>query len=239
MPSENSKATSQIFSWFEKMKGNYEKNLTAMIERFERNADKQNLRIDKQNTAHVESLQLSYNQQLTDKNQTIEHLNKEINFYKQQLSKQQETIEHLNGRYDAVMHTLLSETKQNSEFKNVVDEQNYNQTSDITPTLSIEGITEDQSEFYNTAMELRRDGDNGNAFILFEKAAKLGNTKSMGALARAYFLNEGVEEDKLLGLAWLIKAAELNYEPAIKKCEDFKLTSPELYENSLSLVDKI
>jgi TPR repeat protein len=239
MPSDNSKVPGQIFAWFEKMKGNYEKNLTSMMERFERNTDKQNLRIDNQNIAHVESLKVSYNQQLTDKNQTIEHLNKEVNFYKQQLSKQQDIIEQLNGRYDTVMHTLLSEKKQNPELRNVVNNPEIKDSAQVSSPLSIDQDSDNIEYLYNAAIELRRNGEPQDAFILFKKAALLGDVKSMGALARAYFLNEGVEEDQLLGLSWLITAANLNYEPAIKKCEGFKRTSPELYEQSLTLADKL
>jgi len=249
MPDDNSKVPGQIFRWFEKMKGNYEKNLASMMERFERNADKQNLRIDNQNLAHIEGLKGSYNQQLNDKNQTIEHLNNEINFYKQQLSKQQEILEQLNGRYDAVMHSLLSGNNQISDVKDVVDSDHSNTSAEtnspnqapnqINVTLEDIENTEDIEDLYNTAMELRRNGNQEDAFKLFKTAAESGDVKSMGALARAYFLNEGVEENQLLGLSWLITAAKLNYEPAIKKCEDFKRTSPELYEQSLLLTEQL
>ena len=261
MPDDNSKIPGQIFRWFEKMKGNYEKNLASMMERFERNVDKQNIRIDNQNLAHIEGLKGSYNQQLNDKNQTIEHLNSEIYFYKQQLSKQQEMLEQLNGRYDAVMHTLLSEKKQTSDFKefmsgehketdaetaSVNTESSYQEPIKHEPLNRIDinldvksenNNIENKATLYDTAMDLRRNGDQENAFILFEKAARFGDIKSMGALARAYFLNEGVDENQLLGLSWLITAAKLNYEPAIKKCEDFKQSSPELYEESLALAE--
>jgi TolA-binding protein len=266
MPSDNSKVPGQVFAWFEKMKGNYEKNLATMMERFERNVDKQNVRIDTQNLAHIEELKINYKQQLNDKNQTVEYLNSEIDFYKQQVFKQQEMLEQLNSRYDAVMHTLLSEKKQISNLKEVVSSE-HNQTSsethhtdtaeqekcnqdsldqkslrDINITMGdiqAKETIENQDGLYDTAMDLRRNGDHENAFVLFEEGAKSGDIKSMGALARAYFLNEGVEENQLLGLSWLITAANLGYEPAIKKCEDFKRTSPELYEQSLALIEKL
>ena len=88
-------------------------------------------------------------------------------------------------------------------------------------------------------MNCRNNDEKEKAFLLFKEAAENGEVKSMGALARAYFLNEGVEENQLLGLAWLINAAQLEHIPAQKRCEQFRETSPELYQEASALAEEL
>jgi TPR repeat protein len=57
----------------------------------------------------------------------------------------------------------------------------------------------------------------------------------MGALGRAYFLAEGVDENQTLGLAWLINAADLGLPQALKRVEQLKAADPFLYNQAFIL----
>lgn len=70
------------------------------------------------------------------------------------------------------------------------------------------------------------DGEATEAFNLFHKAAKMGNTNAMYNLAQCY--EEGkcdVEVNPALAIEWYYEAAEKGYEPAIEKLKDFDLLS--------------
>lgn len=240
MPNDNVKAPSQIFRWFEKMKSNYENSIVSVLERFEKNTDKQNLRIDTQNKTHINSLKDIYAQQLTDKNNTIDYLKSEIEFYKQQFSQQQKVLENLNNRYDTVMHSLISDNKRKDDIKDIFDNEQFDLNTEVLTTNTTPEIENSYlNDLYNEALVLRKDNENDKAFLLFKEAAENGEVKSMGALARAYFLNEGVEENQLIGLAWLINAAELDHIPAKKRCDEFKEMSPEFYQEALVLAKEL
>ncbi|MDU0112504.1 hypothetical protein RT723_05700 [Psychrosphaera aquimarina] len=242
MTDDNFKVTKQIFQWFEKMKNNYEKNITSVLEKFEKNSEIQNNRIDKANQDLLANLQNNYTQQLNDKNLTINQLHNEIGFYKEQFVKQQKNLEQLNTRYDAVMHSLLNEKNKDGRLKDVFENNRFdsNLNNDLLPTYEQNlNIEVDLEKIYSQALVLRGESNFEQAFTLFMQAAMLGDPKSMGAVARAYFLSEGVDEDQLEGLAWLINAAELNYEPAIKKSENFKINEPEFYEEASILAKQL
>lgn len=85
------------------------------------------------------------------------------------------------------------------------------------------------------AFEAREAQRYDEAYKLFLSAAKAGDGKAMGAIGRAHFIGEGTEQDKPTGLAWLIVAAEHNFEPAIKKVASAKEKTPELYQSALTM----
>ena len=108
----------------------------------------------------------------------------------------------------------------------------------ISDDIDIKDDTEDESltselptteEIYQEAMTLRGEGEHVIAYHLFEQAAEQGHAKALGALARAYFLSEGVEEDQVKGLSYLIEAAEIGLEQVIIKVEHYKTHNPELF----------
>ncbi|MGJ8693249.1 MAG: hypothetical protein ACSHW0_12300 [Thalassotalea sp.] len=218
------------------MKSNYESSVLAVLERFEKNSEKQNVRIDTAHHSHLDSLKNNYDQQLIDKNNTIDYLKTEIDFYKQQFTQQQKILENLNNRYDTVMHGLMSDKKPEKNIKDIFDngdfELNY-QPEILTSNQSESAAEIDLESLYQEAMNYRENGETQRSFLIFKQAAQNGEVRSMGALARAYFLNEGVEENQLMGLAWLINAAELEHQPAKKRCLEFKQTSPDLYQQAL------
>ena len=88
-------------------------------------------------------------------------------------------------------------------------------------------------------MSSRENSEPAQAIALFKEAAKLGCVKSRGAIGRAYFLAEGVEEDEALGLAWLISAAELGLPQAVKRVDYFKDADEALYQQALALKDAL
>lgn len=85
-------------------------------------------------------------------------------------------------------------------------------------------------EIIEQAFTARQQQSYEHAYELFLAAANLGNEKAMGAIGRAHFVGEGTTLDKPTGLAWLILAAEHNFEPAIKKTAAAKAKSPALYQ---------
>ncbi len=58
-------------------------------------------------------------------------------------------------------------------------------------------------------------------------------------MGRSYFLAEGTEEDKTLGLAWLINAAEHNHQPVLDRVQVFQENEPELFELAQMLAPEL
>ena len=112
------------------------------------------------------------------------------------------------------------------------DEQNVKENNQNDTTQINEQTTQD---IMTRAFNARQDKQFELAYELFYSAAKEGNEKAMGAIGRAHFVGEGIPQDKTIGLAWLIKAAEHHFEPAIKKVAGAEQKSPELYQNALQM----
>ena len=88
----------------------------------------------------------------------------------------------------------------------------------------------DQQSYMPVAMYLYNNGKHGEAFHYFENAAKLGNTKA------AYFCglmlydgDDGVEQDKIQGMEYLLRAANDGHVAA-----NFKLGEAYLYGNGVT-----
>lgn len=148
--------------------------------------------------------------------------------------------------HQELAHTPLAAAADESTTSN----NSYADTEQITPvpatpTASIDSNEPNEQDeelalrLYDEAVSSRENGEPEQAIALFKEAAKLGCVKSRGALGRAYFLAEGVEEDEALGLAWLISAAELGLPQAIKRVEYFKESDDALYQQALILKDAI
>ena len=317
--SDNFKAPSQVFRWFEKMKANYEHSVNSVLSKFEAYNEKQQARIDENHHDHIESIKHLHKEQQKQSQVTIEQLQSDVAYFKQQVSQQQQTIEQLNARYDAVMTTFLEQKKRDIDIKAIFDsdeedtpieiakplvspqsdrsDETIQQTlpeSEVAPEFgavsqnqpielpddpsdlldepntlnevnnlnepnvlidepsnlsdefldtmeltepvvstefseSVEPDEELADKLYSEAMVNRENQDFEQAIALFKEAAKFGCVKSRGAIGRAYFLAEGVEEDQTLGLAWLITAAELGLPQAIKRVDYFQESDPELY----------
>jgi len=119
MSDENVKVPSQIFRWFEKMKGNYENSIQTVLSRFENYAAGQQNRLDTANHQHIDNLKFSHNNQLVQSQDTIKHLHQDIEYYKEQIERQQQTIAQLNTRYDAVMTCLLTDQNKRADIKDI------------------------------------------------------------------------------------------------------------------------
>ena len=265
MSDQSSKVPSQVFRWFEKMKTNYENSVQATLKHFENFANKQQERVDQSNKSHIEDLKNTHQQQLAQQQSTINNLKADIDYYKQQLTQQQHIIEQLSNKYDTTINLLLSDTHSSHQIKDIVAQQpipiqnhenrettqdNINQTPlnqdnnisdeidiDLTPEQLNEGITETptKEQIYQEAIDLRQGGEHVIAFQLFHQAAEMGCINSLGAIARAYFLSEGVEEDQVKGLSYLIEAANSGLEQAISKSEYYKIKFPRAVSGSRAL----
>jgi TPR repeat protein len=292
MSNDNLKVPSQIFRWFEKMKGNYETAIQKVLAQFEQQTEKQQQRLDLANENHVANLKQAHQQQIQQQQQTIDKLHQDIQYYQQQITQQQQTIEQLNGRYDAVMQCLLAEKSQNNHFKDIFDneefitpivedlrqrtdaentapekqhpiedetvtvntaEENSQSNSNenlttpapINQNSSTDGKESNEAETpnleqsldtqFNEAIALRQSGEFSEANAIFTLLAQQNHAKAMGALGRAYFTGEGVQQNPVTGLAWLIKAAELGLAPAITRCESIQSRDYELYLEAQTL----
>ena len=239
---DTTKVPSQIFRWFEKMKMNYEHNVQKALQQFESFTVRQQTRLDQANDQHIANLKNAHQTQANQHQQTIKRLEDDAKYYQQQLARQQQSIEQLNTRYDAVMSCLLADNKQSINIKTFINDNNIEPdntllTSPINDEIEItrnhhDKITED---LFEQALHYREADKYKQAIVLFKQAAQQGHAKAMGAMARAYFLAEGVEEDHLYGLAWLIIATNNDLQQAMSKVQKFQQQDPELYEEAMQL----
>jgi TPR repeat protein len=125
MPEGNLKVPSQIFRWFEKMKGNYEKSIDNVLSRFEHYSDSQQKRIDNEHSVHVSNLKESNNQLAAQQEKQIEQLTRDNDYFKKQISEQQLTITQLNSRYDVIVGQFLSGKRQESNIQNIFSESDF------------------------------------------------------------------------------------------------------------------
>lgn len=259
MSNNNLSLANQLLRWFEKMKTNYENNIKQVLNQFEANQEKQQIRLDKSHDAHIASLTQSYQQQIADKNKHITQLENQIQFYQQQLIQQQKNAEQLNTRYDTVVTCMLTEKRRDFNIRDIFDDDEFTvfepttsklsvaeptlQPTQQTPSSQVQEQEADEQlsieQIYQQGVELRQQGQYSAAFELFEQAAETQLPQAMGALGRAYFLSEGVEENYPLGLAWLINAANLAFPPAQTKVNQFKENDPELYQQALELAEQL
>lgn len=129
----------------------------------------------------------------------------------------------------------------------LLNEEETEATPDTAPNTNTDTQTnatasddkQNSSNVLNQAFEARQAEQFEQAYALFLTAAKSGDAKAMGALGRAHFIGEGIELDKSTGLAWLIKAAELNFAPASKKVQSAKQKTPQLYESAKQIADSL
>jgi TPR repeat protein len=247
MSGENLKVPSQVFKWFEKMKSNYEQSIQAVLGRFEQYNNQQQKRIDNEHSLHINNLTESHQQQIKQNQQMIESLQNDVSYYKNQLEQQQKTMNQLNARYDAVMSTFLEQKKRDIDIKDIFSEdeaqesvtrdellpESIIETSGNGANMAFSNMDDEVVEaIYDRAILSREQGDVTEAFALFKQAAKQSHIKSMGALGRAYCLGEGIEDDIVMGVAWLIKAAQHGLPQAVKKSQHFETDDPELYEQA-------
>ncbi len=264
MSGNSLKIPSQVFRWFEKMKNHYDQNIHNVLEKFREQTKEQQQRLDKSQQNYIDDLKRAHQQQLAQNQQTINDLKNEIEYFKQQLSIQQQSVEQLNTRYDAVMTCLLKEqTKQynikdifavddflttneehiisqykDSEVNNNTEENHDIDKNNITNEQQAFASKENLENIVEQAIEYRQSGATKKAFDLFLQAAQQNNIKAMAALGRAYFLAEGVEENPLQGLVWLIKAANNNHPAAQKRVDYFQENEPDLYLQAQEVISK-
>lgn len=131
-----------------------------------------------------------------------------------------------------------TDSKADSKTENSANskaEQNT-QAKPVKAQTQDDNLQEQQTQdTMNGAFNARQDKQYELAYELFYSAAIQGNEKAMGAIGRAHFVGEGVPQNKTIGLAWLIKAAEHQFEPAIKKVAGAEQKSPELYQSALQI----
>ncbi len=252
------KIPAQVFRWFEKMKNHYDQNIQNVLEKFKEQSEKQQQRIDKTQQNYIDDLKKTHQQQLAQSQQIIDDLKNEVAYFKSQLSLQQQSIEQLNTRYDAVMTCVLKEQSKQHNIKDIFAIDDFLSAEESPPivekTLSTNENNDDvivhaeenntttstkplsSDEIVEQAITHRQSGATEKAFALFLRAAELNNVKAMAAIGRAYFLAEGVEENHLQGLIWLIKAANKDHIPAQKRVKYFQDNEPMLYQQAQAIL---
>jgi TPR repeat protein len=100
-------------------------------------------------------------------------------------------------------------------------------------------VDEQIDQALQQAFDARQIQQFAQAYELFLTAARAGSGKAMGAIGRAYFVGEGVKLDKATGLAWLMRAAEHEFEPAHSKVQSAKSKSPELYQAAKEIAETL
>lgn len=252
MTNEKLSIPSQVFKWFEKMKSNYERNIVSVLDRFERTTKEQQKRVDDLHLSAMENLSDSHEALVNSQQQQIEQLKKDIHFYQTQVSQQQQMIDQLNQRYDTVIAKLFIDSNSSNTLKDIEDvvtkptfDDKDNEQSFITKLLNeaTEPVPQNQNsrenksnieDYFQQAMLHREQKEYTQAVEYFEKAAELKHAKAMGALGRAYFLAEGVDENPVMGLHWLIKAAEHGLPQAQARVDFYKENEPDLYYLAIS-----
>ena len=244
MSDQNLKVPSQIFRWFEKMKGNYEHSVQSVLAKFEKQTQCQQERLDNSHQQHLDNIKQQHQSQLADKQAHIEQLTEEINYFKKQLADKNQLLEQLNTRYDAVMSCLLHEKRKDLNIKDIFSDDLLLSSEDVNssqePEKNNNRDADDQTlpssqAVFEKGLSHRNEQAFEDAFTCFEEAALQGHPKAMGAMGRAYFLAEGCQEDHTFGLAWLIEAAKNNLQPAIERVNYFKENDAELYHDALAI----
>lgn len=233
------KVPSQVFRWFEKMKNNYEQSIQQVLNRFENHTYNQQERIDNAYAENIHSLRHINESQQTQNNARIHDLQQDIIFFKSQITLQQKTIEQLNTRYDAVMKCLLAGNPltphayfaDHEKIISEIDAEFNVKLSDISESNS---EIEDINDIFEQAITDRDNKNTEQAFSLFQQAAEQGHSKAMGAMGRCYFLGEGCDSNPVIGLAWLINAAEAGLPQAINRVEQFKQEDEDIYTQAKS-----
>lgn len=269
MSDETQKIQSPVFKWFERMKESYEHSIQSTLKRFESYNLQQQERIDNAHTKHIEHLKEINEKQAAQYNMQIEQLHKDVNYYRQQLDKQQHIINESNTRYDNMLSCILPSKRANNikdifsehDFLTPIDNDidrdietdkqehntelmhentSYEQQPSAIDAVEEKSIKEaNPDELFDQAIQKRNIGEYIEAFLLFEQSAKLGHARSMGAMGRAFFLGEGIDENQCLGLAWLINAASLKLPQAIDRVKHFSEEEPELYQEAMIKSDQI
>jgi hypothetical protein len=119
------------------------------------------------------------------------------------------------------------------------DDSNLNEKLVDNATDIILEKCNDSDDVFKQAIIYRNQNEQEKAFYLFQQAAQNGHVKAMGAMGRAYFLSEGVNENKKLGLAWLINAAEQKLPQAISRVEELKEQKPILYLQAFKIAGNL
>lgn len=196
-----------------------------------------------------------YQEQLRSQNQTIDKLNGRYDAVifalkdKMDNKELENVIKDISPADEQNNQPSLTSHVDSSQSQKSEPEQQGDETAQKNRETELNTTEQAQSESHNTqqtdelnieqtmseAFNARQDKQYEQAYELFYAAAIHGNEKAMGAIGRAHFVGEGVPQDKTVGLAWLIKAAEHQFEPAIKKVSAAMQKSPELYQNALKI----
>jgi len=218
-----------------------------------------NEQLSKQYESQIEQLNKDvdyYRQQIDRKQETIESFNTRYDTVLQYVSpaKPDNTIKEIFSE-DDFLTSISQSIKEDSITSEAIPDSDTEATPDTEAEAIIDTATEGdlddcnqlispnenpvetslptQDELFDQAILQRKDGACDQAFVLFEQAAKRGHVKSMGAMGRSFFLGEGTEEDPVLGLAWLINAANNQLPQAIDRVKHFAEHEPVLYEEAM------
>lgn len=157
MSDDSHKVPSQIFKWFERMKGNYEQSVQHVLKQFESYSQSQQTRIDETHNQQVLQLQNTNEQISKQYEKQIEQLNKDVAYYRQQIDKQQKTIEEMNTRYDSVVRCMLPSERENN-IKDIFSEHDF-----VTPiNNSLSSTAAHTPPIENSNIQINTEPNNTN-----------------------------------------------------------------------------
>lgn len=189
-----------------------------------------------------------YQEQIKTQHQTIDRLNDRYDAVLFALTDKMDSKELENVIKDisptefeeqpSLTHTEKQDPKQQEQtteqLSGPLAPENRNRSNPLLNEQS-EEATVDGAQLLQQAFDAREQSQFEQAYELFLTAAKAGESKAMGAIGRACFIGEGTAQDKPTGLAWLIIAAQHNFEPAVKKVNGAREKTPELYQTALEI----
>jgi len=192
MQDGNLKAPSQVFKWFEKMKQNYDKNILAIMQRFEQNNNLHQSRLDEAHLSHIKVMQESHAKQIAQFTSQITQQRQDIDYFKQQFAQQQQTISQLNNRYDTVMVEFIASKQPTAPFREIFDDSYFISTAespteqasytratvknDTNNTVALNHGAENQSTENETP--LRESGDEHDIENIYQAALKMRGTNN-------------------------------------------------------------
>lgn len=192
---------SQVFKWFEKMKGSYDNSVQSVLNRFEEYTKNQQARIDDTNKNYVDDIKASHLSQLNTVQETNKALRDDINYYKQQIALQQQTIEQLNTRYDAVMSCLIKEKSKHIDINTLF---NDNFLEDIQPApTSNENINSDDTNTTEFKEPITTENNNeakpANSIHEHDNHKNVDNTVPLNSPANTNFTEDEQEATESKG----------------------------------------
>ena len=260
MKSNYEQSIKTVLSRFEQYNEKQQARLDASHLEHINNLKDSHLQLQNQQQSTIARLEADiahYKQQVAQQQQTIEQLNNRydavITTFLQNKQNTDDVLDiaaettHPDIPQNTIVDmTVASTANEDNNTRHKSEASNHVEITATEPvnqeTASVENTEEEsikRDQLYEQALLHREEAQFEESIPLFSQAAELGCAKSMGALGRAFFLAEGVEQDPIKGLAWLVLAANKGLPQAIDKVSMYKSSEPEMYQDALAMSESM